>query len=133
MPYVENMLTAGCMFITNAWIEYTRNHEALERQDKVFVLADEHRMLESHMLRGATTTPLFKHGGASSWHSWDAAVIVFIGAYWTQILVVAGLSVPVLCSVMILYALRKSAGRAQWRWIGGRDQEEAAEEKSHSH
>jgi mannosyltransferase OCH1-like enzyme len=58
LPYVENMLTTGCMFFTNAWMDYIRKSRDLEWQDKVFVLADQHRRLESHMLRGQVTTPL---------------------------------------------------------------------------
>ena len=133
MPYVENMLTTGCMFITNAWIAYVRDNKALQWQDKVFVLADEHRALESHMLRGETTTPLFKHGGASSWHSWDAKLIVFIGAHGKKIFLAVGLVVPVLVILVVMYILRWRVGRLQRRRLSGKDQEMPWEEKIHSH
>jgi mannosyltransferase OCH1-like enzyme len=133
LPCVENMLSTGCMFITNAWMEYTRSNKALDLNDKVYVLADENRTLESHMLRGATTTPLFEHGGASSWHSWDAELIVFIGAYWRKIIVVVVFMVPILGGAVIAYAVRKSAGRSHRRRRSGQDQEKAVEEKTHSH
>lgn len=76
LPYVENMLSTGCMFFSNAWMDYT---SALTKTDshleeRVFVLADEKQDLAPHMLRGAVKTPLFDHAGASSWHKRDAAV-----------------------------------------------------------
>ncbi|KAF1820650.1 glycosyltransferase family 32 protein [Dissoconium aciculare CBS 342.82] len=90
MPYVENMLSTGCMFFTNAWMAYLREkkarsgHDSISRahEDRVQVLADHDGWLESHMLRGRVVTPLFEHGGASSWHSWDAAAIVLIGKHY---------------------------------------------------
>lgn len=132
MPYVENMLTTGCMFITNAWMTYMRDNNALQWQDKVFVLADEHRDLESHMLRGETTTPLFKHGGASSWHSWDAKLLVFIGAHGKKMLIAFGLLVPVLVILVAVNTLRWRLGRPQHRRLSGKNQEVPWEEKIHS-
>lgn len=133
MPYVENMLTTGCMFITNAWMEYTKTSASLYWQDKVFVLADEQGDLESQMLRGEVTTPLFKHGGASSWHSWDAEMIVFIGAYGKSLLFVFGALVPALFGAILAITLRRRAGRVHRRRRSGQDEEKAFEKKSHSH
>lgn len=133
LPYVENMLTTGCMFITNAWMEYMRQNEALEWQDKVFILADEHGNLEGQMLRGEITTPLFKHGGASSWHSWDAELIVFIGAYGKKFLIAAAVLVPVLVIAIVVFAVRRRAGRGHRRRRSGQDEEKVLENKIHSH
>jgi len=115
LPYVENMLTTGCMFITNSWMEYTRKGRDLEWQDKVFVLADQHRSLESHMLRGETTTPLFKHGGASSWHSWDAELIVFVGAHGRMIGLVVAVLLAVSAGVVASLSSQRTAGRLRRR------------------
>lgn len=133
MPYVENMLTTGCMFITNAWMEYIRHIEDADWQDKVFVLAGERGDIASHMLRGEVTTPLFKHGGASSWHSWDAEVIVFIGACGKKSLFLIGILVLILVCPMVALRLRRRAWRMHRRRQSGQDEEKACERKSHSH
>jgi mannosyltransferase OCH1-like enzyme len=85
LPYIENMLSTGCMFYSNMWMSYARSHVSSDPIDRVRILADEQGNIESHMLRGIITTPLFKHGGASSWHGWDAAAIVIIGKYYSLI------------------------------------------------
>jgi len=87
------------MFLTNAYIKFDK----FAVGEELFVLSEDGR-LEPHMLRGAVTTPLFRHGGASSWHSWDAAVIVGVGRYWRLVLlccaVVGGLGVWVFVGVL---------------------------------
>lgn len=133
LPYVENMLTTGCMFITNAWMAYMRHDEALEWRDKVFVLADEYGRLDGQMLRGEVTTPLFGHGGASSWHSWDAELIVFVGAHGKKLLIAAGVLVPVLIGAVVVCFVRRRAGRVHRRRRSGQDEEKVLENKIHSH
>lgn len=90
LPYVENMLSTGCMFITNAWMSYIRRNDEHVWEDKVFVLADENGELAGQMLRGKVVTPVFEHGGASSWHSWDAGLIFFIGKHGGLVAGLAG-------------------------------------------
>lgn len=101
MPYIENMLSTGCMYFSNRWMSYSR---ALQRQrhrqnsevtishaaDEVRILADDQGRLDVHMLRGIVTTLLFKHGGASSWHEWDAAMIVMVGKHYAWLSPVLG-------------------------------------------
>lgn len=82
IPYVENMLSTGCMFFTNRWMDYVRDVVAGGHNETVHILADGSGSMEPHMLRGKITTPIFSHGGASSWHSWDAALILAIGEHY---------------------------------------------------
>ncbi|KAM3514411.1 hypothetical protein MY11210_001965 [Beauveria gryllotalpidicola] len=92
LPYIENMFSAGCMFFSNMWMSYARTLVSGRALDKVHVLGDENGRLAPHMLRGVVTTPLMAHGGASSWHGWDAAVMVTIGRYYLFIVIVAALT-----------------------------------------
>ncbi|GAB7345785.1 hypothetical protein MBLNU457_4051t1 [Dothideomycetes sp. NU457] len=89
LPYVENMLSTGCMFFSNRWMAHVRALQAkkdeMSPNDQVFIISDETGNMDPHMLRGKVTTPLFTHHGASSWHSWDAAVIVLIGKHYILI------------------------------------------------
>lgn len=87
LPYVENMLSTGCMFISAMVMRF-------ERPD-MRVLAGAH-----HMLRGAVVTPLFAHGGDSSWHRWDAVVFLMIGRLFSTV-VMAGLAFT--CLVVVCY------------------------------
>ena len=88
MPYIENMLSTGCMFFSNMWTSYTfhmaRQWKGAEgpMANRIYVLADEYGKMEPHMLRGKIRTPLFEHGGASSWHGWDAGLIILVGKYY---------------------------------------------------
>ncbi|KAK4540336.1 hypothetical protein LTR36_009293 [Oleoguttula mirabilis] len=117
MPYVENMLSTGCMFFTNRWMDYARDLQGrigvVAEEDKVYTLADRYGNTEPHMLRGKATTPLFTHGGASSWHSWDAAVIVLIGEHYGYFLMLVGAGLVAL--VCLMWKLRsRSNGGEGW-------------------
>jgi len=107
LPYVENMFSTGCMYFSNMWMKYSTSNTQ-GPSDKLYILADQRGDINVHMLRGIITTPLFKHGGASSWHGWDAAAIVLIGEYYSLILQ-ACLGICLL-SVLLL-----------WRCVGQRN------------
>lgn len=83
IPYVENMLSTGCMFYSNQWMSYVRHLMKGRLSRPVYILSDEHGDMAPHMLRGKVTTPIFVHGGASSWHGWDAALFLTIGEHYT--------------------------------------------------
>jgi mannosyltransferase OCH1-like enzyme len=115
LPYVENMLSTGCMFISNVWVSYMRDDKHKLKKDKLYVLADKDNNTASHMLRGKVTTPLFHHGGESSWHGRDAKFIFWMDKHWKWAL--AGLLVFFFVSVASLAFL------LCWRrpcWLGGR-------------
>lgn len=104
IPYVENMLSTGCMFYTNVWMAYVRAYLAGSVTTPVYILADAAGDMKPHMLRGKISTPLFDHGGASSWHSWDAAILLTIGKNYT--LFVSGLAVSFVGLVgLVLYRI----------------------------
>lgn len=107
LPYVENMLSTGCMFITNAWMSYMRRNSEHEWEDKVFVLADEYGGLEGQMLRGKVVTPVFEHGGASSWHSWDAGLIFFVGKHAGVVLGLLGAALIGLGAMLVYWSFRR--------------------------
>ena len=114
-PYVENMLSTGCMFFSNHWISYVRSsvhHPGgkTPSEDMVYVLADKVGNMDSHMLRGAATTPLFKHGGASSWHGWDAGAIVLIGKHYGFFLGLLGLGAVFTLALIWRLSTRKVPG-----------------------
>jgi hypothetical protein len=85
------------------------------KEDKLYVLADKDNNTASHMLRGNVTTPLFHHGGESSWHGKDAKFIFWMDKHWKWVL--AGLLVFFFVSVVFLALL------LCWKrpcWLGGR-------------
>ncbi|KAK3697081.1 hypothetical protein LTR37_017679 [Vermiconidia calcicola] len=94
MPYIENMLSTGCMFFSNRWMSYVRSlakaRHGMPEEARVYILANQAGEMEPHMLRGAVTTPLFQHAGASSWHGWDAAVLVMIGNHYLYFAMTVG-------------------------------------------
>lgn len=122
MPYVENMLSTGCMYFSNVWTAYTSILEAgqsVRSEDRVYILADESGNMDPHMLRGKITTPLFAHGGASSWHGWDAEAIVLIGKHYVYFAVGVVMMMAMFifaCWRLMTWSRRKR--RPSWR--GGR-------------
>lgn len=116
LPYVENMFSIGCMFFSNRWISYTRLLARLagnvRDEDRVYILADEDGNLAPHMLRGVVTTPLFHHGGASSWHGWDAATILFVGKHYHA--VVAGAVVLALVVFAVTWRIVGASRRGSY-------------------
>jgi hypothetical protein len=64
-----------------------------------------------HNLNGPVSTPLFNHLGSSSWHSYDAAMIVSLGKG-------RGLKVPllfILSTVVTFFVIRRIKRRAMLR------------------
>ncbi|RMY36318.1 hypothetical protein D0866_04006 [Hortaea werneckii] len=104
MPYVENMLSTGCMYFTNRWMTYVRwlkdGSKPTTSDEQVYILADTDGNIDHHMLRGKVTTPLFAHEGASSWHGWDAAAIVLIGKHYCLFLALVGLGMAMSIAVV---------------------------------
>ena len=86
-----------------------------------------------HRLNGNVTTPLFKHLGSSSWHSWDAAIVkafkhssLFASAAdekagkCAKLGLVPLLGIVVLMVVLLRYAVRVGRVRARgWGWMFG--------------
>jgi hypothetical protein len=77
-PWLESMMTTGFMFFSNAWMDYVKNHKHPSYRDSVFLLADNHGSYAKHALGGHVETPLFIHGRAGAWHSWDARIVLSI-------------------------------------------------------
>ena len=65
-----------------------------------------------HALNGDVTTPLFHHLGASSWHSFDAFLIVSIGKLGSKLLwIFAGVGALILVGFLAaLVQLRSAKG-----------------------
>ncbi|KAF1738978.1 Inositol phosphoceramide mannosyltransferase 3 [Beauveria bassiana] len=116
LPYVENMFSAGCMFFSNMWMSYARALVSGRALDRVHVLGDENGRLAPHMLRGLVTTPLMAHGGASSWHGWDAALILTIGKYYLLVVIAATLAATLVIISLVRYCL---CGRVRRRRMSG--------------
>lgn len=117
LPYIENMLSTGCMFFSNMWMQYADRLVAGHEKQNVNVLADNDGNLQPYMLRGIVETPLMAHGGASSWHGWDAAAIVTIGQHYTLVVAAATVSIT-LFVVFVIYGCvgtRFRRRRGSWK------------------
>lgn len=110
VPYVENMMSTGCMFFSNEWMAYVRQLLAGRQDQKVLILSDKHGDMGPHMLRGKVTTPIFTHGGASSWHSWDAALILVIGKHYMLLLAWLPIALALVASGLYFCAASRRRG-----------------------
>ncbi|KAH8809372.1 putative glycosyl transferase [Xylogone sp. PMI_703] len=72
LPYPTVMFSTGCHYVST--IHALQKHRADLR-----ILSGTRENPRLHQLNGNAVTPLFHHLGASSWHSFDAALIIKIG------------------------------------------------------
>lgn len=86
-PWLECMMTTGFMFLSNAWMDYVKYHKHPSYANSVFVLADDHGRYKAHSLGGQVQTPLFYHGRAGAWHTWDAPFFLFFEKHSTLAIV----------------------------------------------
>ncbi|KAL7893181.1 glycosyltransferase family 32 protein [Trichoderma sp. SZMC 28014] len=118
IPYVENMLSTGCMFYSNQWMAYVRDFNKGRQSAKVHILSDEHGDMAPHMLRGKVTTPIFVHGGASSWHGWDAALFLTIGEHYTFYLGILFIALTVIFGAAYICTTSRRSYRRRCRLFG---------------
>ncbi|KAL1970286.1 hypothetical protein VTN77DRAFT_5446 [Rasamsonia byssochlamydoides] len=72
LPYVTVMFSTGCHYASTIF--------TLQRNRAPFrILAGPPSFPRMHMLNGYVDTPLFRHLGSSSWHSFDALLINLLG------------------------------------------------------
>ncbi|EME80721.1 glycosyltransferase family 32 protein [Pseudocercospora fijiensis CIRAD86] len=111
LPYVENMLSTGCGFFGNVWMGFVlrREEKKKKKENRVYVLADRDGGMEGHMLRGRVVTKIFGHGGASSWHGWDADVLVFVGRHYHGVF-----GMGVVCAGVLVGEEPSKRRRASW-------------------
>ncbi|KAK4096451.1 glycosyltransferase family 32 protein [Parathielavia hyrcaniae] len=72
LPYPTIMFSTGCHYASTI---HAFQHDRTELK----VLAGPRGNPGLHSLNGRVSTPLFHHLGSSSWHSYDAAMIVSLG------------------------------------------------------
>lgn len=72
LPYVAVMFSTGCHYASTIFT--TQSNRTTIR-----ILGGTPDSPHLHMLNGFAETPLFRHLGSSSWHSFDAALINWLG------------------------------------------------------
>ncbi|KAK0666524.1 hypothetical protein QBC41DRAFT_358020 [Cercophora samala] len=73
LPYPTVMFSTGCHYASTIHAFFSGDRSKLK------ILGGTKDNKKLHMLSGPVNTPLFKHLGSSSWHSYDAAMIVNLG------------------------------------------------------
>ncbi|KAK4123036.1 glycosyltransferase family 32 protein [Parathielavia appendiculata] len=72
LPYPTVMFSTGCHYASTI-------HAFQQNRAELKILAGPSGNPRLHSLNGPVSTPLFNHLGSSSWHSYDAAMIVSLG------------------------------------------------------
>jgi hypothetical protein len=99
-PYQATRFPALTLFATRTIHAYQRNRTELK------VLAGPPDNFKLHSLNGPVSTPIFNHLGSSSWHSYDAAMIVSLGkSRWKGPVMLA------IASTGVFVAIRRSRRR----------------------
>jgi len=109
LPYPTVMFSTGC--------HYASTIHAFQRdRSNLKILAGSKGLPNMHRLNGPVSTPLFDHLGSSSWHSYDAAMIVSLsrsGGSW--LLFPAAM---LCCGVCVSFVLiRRTRGRSRTRML----------------
>jgi len=106
LPYPTVMFSTGCHFASTI-------HASAKNRAELKILAGPGDQPKLHMLNGRVSTPLFDHLGSSSWHSYDASLIVVVGKtlkYRRSVWFVVG----VVCALWFVRRF-KSKGVPIWR------------------
>ncbi|KAK3368761.1 glycosyltransferase family 32 protein [Podospora didyma] len=74
LPYPAVMFSTGCHYASTI-------HAFQHNRSELKILAGPKDNFKLHSLNGPVSTPIFNHLGSSSWHSYDAAMIVTIGKF----------------------------------------------------
>ncbi|KAK4221340.1 glycosyltransferase [Podospora fimiseda] len=72
LPYTTVMFSTGCHYASTI-------HAFQKDRTELKILSGTRENPGMHSLNGPVSTPIFNHLGSSSWHSYDAALIVSIG------------------------------------------------------
>ncbi|KAK4155746.1 glycosyltransferase [Chaetomidium leptoderma] len=72
LPYPTVMFSTGCHYASTI-------HTFQPDRSELKILAGPKENPRMHNLNGRVSTPIFNHLGSSSWHSYDAAMIVSLG------------------------------------------------------
>ncbi|KAK4160645.1 glycosyltransferase [Cladorrhinum sp. PSN259] len=72
LPYPTVMFSTGCHYASTI-------HAFQSNRTELKILSGTRENPKMHSLNGPVSTPIFNHLGSSSWHSYDAALIVSIG------------------------------------------------------
>ncbi|KAK3369432.1 glycosyltransferase family 32 protein [Lasiosphaeria ovina] len=87
LPYPTVMFSTGCHYASTIHA-FQRDRSTLK------ILAGTKDNFRMHSLNGPVSTPIFNHLGSSSWHSYDAALIVTLGRSWRlPVILVGGVAV----------------------------------------
>ena len=79
-------------------------HAYMRNRSELKILAGPPDNFKMHSLNGRASTPIFNHLGSSSWHSYDAAMIVTLGkskSWVTPVLLMGGVVVAFLIIMRI--------------------------------
>ncbi|KAK3987465.1 glycosyltransferase [Cladorrhinum sp. PSN332] len=86
LPYPTVMFSTGCHYASTI-------HALQSNRTELKILSGTRENPRMHSLNGAVSTPIFNHLGSSSWHSYDAALIVSVGkahAWRLPLMMIAG-------------------------------------------
>ncbi|TEA21557.1 Mannosyl phosphorylinositol ceramide synthase SUR1 [Colletotrichum sidae] len=106
LSYPTIMFSTGCHYVSTI-------HSLQKNRTTLKILTGTKENPNLHRLNGAVTTPLFDHLGSSSWHSFDAAFILFLGRL-KPIHIILGIS-GVVC--IVLLTRRVLVRRANGPWM----------------
>ncbi|OAF58768.2 hypothetical protein VC83_06086 [Pseudogymnoascus destructans] len=89
-PYPTVMFSTGCHYASTI-------HALQQNRSELRILAGPLDNFKLHSLNGPVSTPIFNHLGSSSWHSYDASLIVLLGksAKWWIPLFILGAAAAV--------------------------------------
>ncbi|KAH6635951.1 glycosyltransferase family 32 protein [Chaetomium tenue] len=104
LPYPTVMFSTGCHYASTI-------HAIQPNRAELKVLAGPKENPNMHNLNGRVSTPILNHFGSSSWHSYDAAIIVLLGKTHGWALPVVGVAAVGL----VFYGARRLKRRAGLR------------------
>lgn len=127
LPYATVMFSTGCHYASTIHALQPSSSRA-----QLKILGGTATNPSLHALNGNVTTPLFHHLGASSWHSFDAFLIVSLGHIgargWSAILGLVAMFAGSIWGIVRWFKGRRSMRRRASRGSLGLDESKELEE-----
>jgi inositol phosphorylceramide mannosyltransferase catalytic subunit len=126
LPLVADLLNAGSVYFKNDWMSYMRclgrsGEQSAFVGDRAYILTDTNGKIETHVLHGGGSTPLFRDRDASVSYGWDTTGMFMVSRHWVYFVIMMGIGA--VATAMLLWRISKRR-RHSWtsreKKIGGR-------------
>ena len=116
LALVADLFNAGSVYFKNDWMRYMRRlgrrkEETAFVGDQTYILADADGKIETHVLHGGGSTPLFRDRDASVSYGWDTTGMFMVSRHWVYFVIMMGLGATATSILLWRFSKRRRYNR----------------------